>query len=61
MKEHGAVYFAGHWRRRALLARCVKKAEVVAYEDLGAEAIRRMEVVDFPVTVVIAHLGSEPV
>lgn len=47
-----------HWWRRALLARCVKKAEVVAYEDLGAEAIRRMEVVDFPVTVVIDTLGQ---
>lgn len=36
----------------------MKKAEVVAYEDLGAEAIRRMEVVDFPVTVVIDTLGQ---
>ena len=50
MKEHGAVYFAAIGG--------VKKAEVVAYEDLGAEAIRRMEVVDFPVTVVIDTLGQ---
>ena len=58
MKEHGAVYFAAIGGAGALLARCVKKAEVVAYEDLGAEAIRRMEVVDFPVTVVIDTLGQ---
>ena len=57
MKEYGAVYFAAIGGAGALLARCVKKAEVVAYEDLGAEAIRRMEVEDFPVTVVIATLG----
>ena len=58
MKEHGAVYFAAIGGAGALLARGVKKAEVVAYEDLGAEAIRRMEVVDFPVTVVIDTLGQ---
>lgn len=57
MKEFGAVYFAAIGGAGALLARCVKKAEVVAYEDLGAEAIRRMEVEDFPVTVVIDTLG----
>ena len=58
IREHGAVYFAAIGGAGALLARCVKKAEVVAYEDLGAEAIRRMEVVDFPVTVVIDTLGQ---
>ena len=57
LKRNKAVYFAAIGGAGALLARCVKKAEVVAYEDLGAEAIRRMEVEDFPVTVVIDTLG----
>lgn len=58
MKEHGAVYFGTIGGCGALLGRCVKKAEVVAYEDLGAEAIRRLEVVDFPVVVVIDSEGN---
>ncbi len=58
MKEHGAVYFGAIGGCGALLARCIKKAEVVAYDDLGAEAIRRLEVEDFPVTVVIDSLGN---
>ena len=58
MKEHGAVYFGAIGGCGALLARCVKKCEVVAYEDLGAEAIHRLEVEDFPVVVVIDSLGS---
>ena len=58
MKEHGAVYFGAIGGCGALLGRCVKKAEVVAYEDLGAEAIRRLEVVDFPVVVVIDSEGN---
>ena len=58
MQQYGAVYFAAIGGAGALLARCVKKAEVIAYEDLGAEAIRRMEVENFPVTVVIDTLGQ---
>ena len=42
----------------ALLSKCIKKSEVVAYEDLGAEAIRRLEVENFPVVVVIDSLGN---
>ena len=42
----------------ALLAKCIKKAEIVAYEDLGAEAIRRLEVEDLPVTVIIDSQGN---
>ena len=42
----------------ALLSKCVKKAEVIAYEDLGAEAIRRLEVEDLPVTVIIDSEGN---
>ena len=48
MKKHGAVYFGAIGGCGALLSKCIKKAEVVAYEDLGAEAIRRLEVEDFP-------------
>ena len=52
MREHGCVYFGAIEGTAALLARCVKEAEVVAYEDLDAEAIRRLVVEDFPVVVV---------
>ena len=52
MREHGCVYFGAVEGTAALLARCVKKAEIIAYEDLGAEAIRRLVVEDFPVVVV---------
>lgn len=58
MKEHGAVYFGAIGGAGALLSHCIKKAEVIAYEDLGAEALRRLEVEDFPVTVVIDSLGN---
>ncbi len=58
MQKFGAVYFAAIGGAGALLARCVKKAEIVAYEDLGAEAVRRLEVVDFPVLVAIDSLGQ---
>ena len=58
MKQHGAVYFGAIGGCGALLSKCIKKAEVVAYEDLGAEAIRRLEVEDFPVVVVIDSEGN---
>ena len=58
MKEHGAVYFAAIGGCGALLSRCIKKAEVIAYEDLGAEAIRRLEVENFPAVVVIDSEGN---
>ena len=57
MKRNGAVYFGAIGGAGALLAKCIKKAEVVAYEDLGAEAIRRLEVEDLPVVVVIDSHG----
>ncbi|HJB56949.1 MAG TPA: Fe-S-containing hydro-lyase [Candidatus Flavonifractor intestinipullorum] len=57
MKQHGAVYFGAIGGAGALLARCVKKAEIVAYEDLGAEAVRRLEVEELPVVVVIDSQG----
>lgn len=58
MKKYGAVYFAAIGGAGALLARCVQKAEVIAYDDLGAEAVRRLEVKDLPVTVVIDSRGG---
>ena len=58
MKEYGAVYFGAIGGCGALLSKCIQKAEIVAYEDLGAEAIRRLEVKDFPVVVVIDSLGN---
>jgi fumarate hydratase subunit beta len=59
MKKYKAVYFAATGGAGALLAKRVKKAEVVAYEDLGPEAIRRLEVEDFPVVVVNDIHGSD--
>ena len=58
MKHHGAVYFGAIGGCGALLGKCVKKSEIVAYEDLGAEAIRRLEVEDFPAIVVIDAQGN---
>lgn len=53
MHENHAVYFAAIGGAGALLSKCIKKAEVIAYEDLGTEAIRRLEVENLPVIVVI--------
>ncbi len=58
MKKHGAVYFGAIGGCGALLSKCIKKSEIVAYDDLGAEAIRRLEVEDFPVVVIIDSLGN---
>ena len=52
MREHGCVYFGAVEGTAALLAECVKEAEVVAYEDLGAEAVRRLVVEEFPVVAI---------
>jgi len=49
--KHGAVYFAAAGGAAALIARSIKKAEVIAYPELGAEAIRLLEVEDFPCIV----------
>ena len=58
MKEHGAVYFGAIGGAGAYLSRCIKKAEIVAYEDLGAEALRRLEVEDLPAFVIIDSEGK---
>jgi len=59
MKEYKAVYLAAIGGAGALIAKSIKKSEVVAYEELGAEAIRRLEVEDFPVTVVNDIYGGD--
>ena len=59
MREHGCVYFGAVEGTAALLADKVKEAEIVAYEDLGAEAIRRLVVEDFPVVVVNDLYGGD--
>ncbi len=59
LQEYKALYMASVGGAAALLARTIKKSEVVAYEELGAEAIRRMEVVDFPATVVNDAYGND--
>lgn len=58
MKTYGAVYFGAIGGCGALLSKCIKSCEVVAYEDLGTEAIHRLVVVDFPVVVVIDSFGN---
>ena len=58
MKQYGAVYFGAIGGCGALLSKCIKSAEVIAYDDLGAEAIRRLEVENFPVVVVIDSQGN---
>ena len=57
--RNGAVYFAAIGGAGALLSKCIKESEVVAYEDLGAEAIRKLRVENFPVIVVIDSSGQD--
>jgi len=58
MKKNGAVYFAAVGGAGALLAQHIKKSEVIAFEDLGPEAIHRLDVEEFPVIVAIDCLGE---
>lgn len=58
MKKYGAVYFAAIGGAGALLSSCIRSAEIVCYEDLGAEAVRRLVVEDMPVVAVIDSEGS---
>ena len=59
MEEYKAVYFAAIGGAGALMAQSIKDAEIVAYEDLGPEAIRRLEVEEFPVIVVNDVRGND--
>ncbi len=56
--RNGAVYFAAIGGAAALMAGCVRSAEVIAFDDLGAEAVRKLYVEDFPVTVVLDPVGG---
>jgi fumarate hydratase subunit beta len=57
--KHKAVYFGATGGAGALIAQRIKKAEVIAYPELGPEAIRKLEVEDFPVTVVNDSYGAD--
>lgn len=59
MKQYKCVYFGAVGGAGALLSKYIKKAEIIAYEDLGTEAIRRLEVEDFPVIVVDDTYGAD--
>ena len=57
--KHKAVYFGATGGAAALIAKAIKKAEVIAYPELGPEAVRRIEVEDFPVVVVNDTQGND--
>ncbi|WP_313341886.1 Fe-S-containing hydro-lyase [Sedimentibacter sp.] len=57
--KNNAVYFAAIGGAGALLAEAIKEAEVIAFPDLGAEAIYKLKVEDFPVTVIIDNQGND--
>jgi len=59
MKKHKAVYLAAIGGAGALISKSIKKSEVIAYEELGAEAVRRLEVEDFPATVINDVYGGD--
>ncbi len=59
MKRYRCVYMAAVGGAGALLSKCIKKAEVIAYEDLGTEAVRRLEVDRFPVILVNDIRGND--
>ncbi len=57
--ENGAIYLAATGGAGALISRCIKEAEVIAYEDLGTEAIRRLTVEELPCVVAIDSAGND--
>ncbi len=58
MKVHSAVYFGAIGGAGALMAECVKKQEIIAFPELGAEAIRKLEVENLPLTVIMDCYGN---
>lgn len=58
MKKYSGVYFGAIGGAGALLAKCIKKCELIAYEDLGAEALRKLYVEDMPLFVIIDCQGN---
>jgi fumarate hydratase subunit beta len=59
LKKHRAVYFAAIGGAGALISKAIKKSDVIAYEELGAEALLRIEVADFPVIVINDIYGGD--
>jgi fumarate hydratase subunit beta len=59
MKKYGAVYFAAVGGAAALIARTIKEAKVIAYDDLGPEAVRELKVEDFPAIVINDMYGGD--
>lgn len=59
IKKYGAVYFGAIGGIAALTAQCIRKAELVAYEDLGPEAIRKLTIVDMPLIVINDAMGND--
>ncbi|MGI6722495.1 MAG: Fe-S-containing hydro-lyase [Anaerovoracaceae bacterium] len=59
MKKNGAVYFAAIGGAGALISKSIKSARVIAYDDLGAEAVRELQVVDMPVIVATDSTGYD--
>ena len=59
MKEYGGVYFGAIGGAGAYISRCIQSCEVIAFEDLGPEAIRKLYVKDFPLTVIIDTFGND--
>lgn len=59
MIKNGAVYFAAVGGAGAILSKCIRESEVIAYDDLGTEAIRKLYVEDFPAIVVIDSEGND--
>ena len=57
-KKYSGVYFGANGGAGALLAKCIKKAELIAFEDLGAESLRKLYVEDMPVVVIIDSEGN---
>ncbi len=59
IKQYGAVYLGAIGGAGALISSCIKKEEIVAFEDLGTEAIRKLEVIDLPCVVIIDATGKD--
>ena len=59
MKQYSGVYFGAIGGAGALLAKCIKSAELIAFEDLGAEALRKLYVEDMPLVVIIDAQGND--
>jgi len=59
IKENGAIYFGATGGAGALISSCIKKEEVIAFEDLGTEAIRKLEIENLPCVVIIDATGRD--